>query len=277
MSVKSLILPDGRSVKTGRVKPKARPQSLHWGNYLSDDPTGYPTAVDYATPAKACIASVLLNDRKGCCVISDTGHGVGVYDANELGLATIPTDREIAAAYQSLKAGPGDSGCIISHVLDVWAQVGITLGGRRRKIDGYVAVDWRKKGLVMAAIDLNGGCRFGIDLPEEWYNTPDGGTWNLTNSAIVGGHDVRGVQYDEDGVWVATWGGKRLMPWAVVTGAPQIDEAYTELSPDWYAKAATSPTGLDAASLKADLALIGQGNLPPIVSVGGFDFSNFAA
>lgn len=262
----------------GRVKPKARPRTLHLGNYL--DPmlaAALPDSCDYATAALASIKQFFLNDQQGDCVIADLGHAIGVWTANESGSPLIPTDAEIQAMYNKLKAGPGDSGCVITDVLDAWTANGVTVGGQVHKIDGYVAVDWRQKPLIQAAILVFGGVRLGIDLPEAWANTTDGQTWAATNTRVVGGHDVRGISYDTNGVWIATWAGKRLIPWDVLTTSRYFDEAYTEMSPDWYAKAGSSPAGFDAATLKADLALVGAGTLPPIVAEPApWDWSGFA-
>src|SRR6185312_13007000 len=77
-------------------------------------------------------------------------------------------------------------------------------------------------------------------------------------------HDVTAFGYDSDGVWIATWGGKRLIAWDAFTSTRWLEECYAQLAPLWYANAKLAPCGVDAAALQADLAKLAGGTIPSI-------------
>ncbi|HEY3787744.1 MAG TPA: hypothetical protein VGL71_02765, partial [Urbifossiella sp.] len=224
-----------------------------------------PDAIDYGKNAEKSIARMYLNDTYGDCVIAGKAHELGVWSGNELGAANtvLATDEEIYRQYQAI-CGPGDDGCVITDVLDAMKERGFVAGGKAYTIDGYVAVDWTNALEVRVALYLFGTLTLGINLPEAWTEGGDGSTWDETDTNIVGGHDVTAFGYDADGVWIATWGGKRLITWAAFTSTEWLDECYAQLAPLWYANKQLAPCGVDVATLKADLAKLSGGTIPPI-------------
>jgi hypothetical protein len=257
-------LGDGPTFKLGRLAPReGRPPAIRFGDYLRTVRSPPPAAVDYAAKAMPSLSRVYLNDQLGDCVIAGKGHMVGLWTGNESGTPVVGTDAEIAAQYRSI-CGPGDNGCVIRDVLDVMASRGLILAGVAHKIDGYVSLDWTSTLEVRTALFLFGSFSIGLSLPAAWHSSPNNGTWDVTNTGIVGGHDVTAVGYNSTGVVISTWGGLRTITWAAFASRRWIDECYLPLSPDWYAKANLSPSGLDVAGLKAALAAIGSGTIPPI-------------
>jgi hypothetical protein len=252
------------SVRLGRKRPPSRPSVPRLAAYFSPATATVqpPTQLDYYTKAANSLVRIYLNNQYGCCVISGKAHSFGIWSANDKdsGGIILATDQEIYSQYQSV-CGPGDNGCIISSVLDYCKGQGFLAGGKRYKIDGYVAVDWRDKLQVQVAQVLFGACTIGINLPQAWTSN---NTWDVTNSRIVGGHDVTVCGYSGQGVYVSSWGRLYLMTWAAFTSTKWVEEYYAMLSPSWYGIDKMAPSGVDAAALLDDLSRLGRGDLPPL-------------
>ena len=222
-----------------------------------------PITVDWSAKAIAAIQQVYGNDQQGDCVIASALHQVGLWTGNESGTPALSNTSEALSTYHKW-CGAGDNGCDIAAVLDKTKTSGIPVNGTPHKIDGYVSVDNTNKNIVMVAIDLFGSLKLGIDLPQAWMDAADGGLWDVTTTRIIGGHDVPCIGYDADGVWIATWGGKRKITWSAFLSKKWITECYAVLGVDWYSKDNLAPNGIDVTALKADLAALGGGTVPPI-------------
>jgi hypothetical protein len=289
MAVQTITLPDGSTRKLGRQIPLRTARrgayffvqrqdgtigaSLALDAYFDPNRAAplLPDSVDWFAKAMASIGQVLRNDVKGCCVISSAGHEVGLWTGNESGAPVLISDAEIDAAYAIWNPGRQDNGCDISTVLNYTRDHGLMLGGQLHKIDSYVAVDNANWDLCRAALASGGTLKLGIDLPGAWEQAPDNGAWDVTNSRVVGGHDVPAGAYSIIvvagvivGIKIATWGGLRTITKAAFTSKQYITECYMPLSPDWYAKNNTAPNGLDGATLKADQIAIGNGQIPSV-------------
>lgn len=258
-------------VKLGRNPGRKRLNQLRLENYFADlasVPTPKPV-VDWSTKAGASLSRVFLNDTYGDCVIAGKAHGLGVATAadSDSGGIVLPTDQEVYSQYQAI-CGPGDNGCIITDVLDVMASKGFLAGGKYYKIDGYVSMDWTNKLLVQIVIDILGVPTIGFSIPSAWMNSS---IWDVTNSPIVGGHDVTPLGYNDQGVQVASWGRIYTITWAAFLSTRYLDEMYAVLYQNWYNADKLAPSGIDAATLKADLAKITGGvvpdNNPPVPPV----------
>lgn len=260
MAAPLVKLADGRSVKLGRIRPAARPPALDFSKYLTlGSPP--PVKVDYAAKAMASLKRVYLNDKYGDCVVAGKYHQVGIWSGNDTPTTIVGTDQEVYGMYQKI-CGPGDNGCVITAVLDYFRQMGLPFGGVTHKIDGYVTADWTNKLLVQVGIYLFGGGTIGVNLPQSWTCTNC--VWDVTNSQIVGGHDVCLCGYDEKGVQVSTWGGICTITWQAFLSRKWVEELYFMLGPDWYNNDQLAPNGVDVAALKRDLQLINSGTIPPI-------------
>jgi hypothetical protein len=276
-----VLLGSGQTVKLGAVLPVRafdygrlrvkqyadgrQKVSLRLGAYYdtAHDAAPPPASTSWRAKAGDSLKRMYLNDTYGDCVIAGKYHCVGVWTANESGTAAQGTDQEVLSAYHTI-CGPGDNGCVITDVLDAFKKTGLKFNGVTHLIDDYVSVDWTNKNLVQVAIELFGCITYGVDLPSAWTSGGDGSTWDVTNTRSVGGHDIPGIDYDSNGVWIATWGGTRLMTWAAETSKRYVTECECALSPDWYANGNLAPNGIDVASLRADLVKLGQGVIPDI-------------
>lgn len=257
------------TVCLGRNRAKARPSCLRLSAY-ADALEATPNVVDYYSKAAASVARMYANDRKGCCVISDCFHSLGITSANDpdSGGVILGTDQEVLSQYVEF-CGPGDRGCNIPSVLDILRSPrGVTVGGKVYRIDGYVSLDWRSKELTKAAIKEFGNVRVGINLPSAWTQEA---IWDVTNTQIVGGHDVPAAGFGDgahvlgtnsDGVVIASWGRLYLITWPAWTSTRWIEECFVVLMPTWYNGDQTSPLGVKTAQLKADLQKLANGVIP---------------
>lgn len=257
------FLPAGPvSVRLGRKRVAARKPAPRLAAYLDHRraAAAVPEAVDYAAKAAASLNRTYLNDRFGDCVVAGKYHAAGVWTANDGPAAAVATDREVYETYQRV-CGPGDNGCVITDVLDHFRDRGLPFNGVTHTIDGYVSLDWTNGLEVQVALYLFGALAVGINLPEAWTRAA---VWDVTDSPVVGGHDVTAVGYDATGVYVSSWGRVYRMTWPAFRSTRFVEELYAMLSPDWYGSDRLAPCGLDAATLKADLAKIGGGAIPDV-------------
>lgn len=262
----TVTLGDGRQVRLGRIRPKVRPSVLKFACYFdSKKAAPTPSAVDFSSKAMEAIRRMYLNDQYGDCVIAGKYHQLGLWSGNDKdsGGIVLGSDQEVLSAYHKI-CGPGDNGCSITEVLDVFRSEGLTAKGKKYTIDGYVSIDNANILQVKVAILLFGSLTLGINLPGAWTQGGDGSVWGVTNTGIVGGHDVCCVGYNPQGVQIATWGGLRTITWAAFTSSKWIDECYAQLAGLWYGPDKISPYGFDAATLKADLEKLGGGIIPDI-------------
>lgn len=214
--------------------------------------------------AKASLKQMYGNDQYGDCVIASIGHGVGVSSANESGTAIVGTTSEIVSEYARI-CGPGDNGCVITDTKDAMMASGVSVGGKKRLIDGYAAIPPANKLAVQTAILIaGGGVNIGFNVPSEWMGsaTYDGAVWDTPRRySFVGGHDIRAVGYNAVGVQFSTWGIVITMTWAALANPRIVDEMYVELERDWNADG-TAPSGLDTVGLKAALDAYKAGKIP---------------
>lgn len=252
-------------VKLGRVEPpewkKARvPRMAH---YLKGR-IPLPDSVDYTPKATASIGRMYANDQLGCCVISDCYHSVGVWSGNDddtPGCVTV-SDNEVIQTYNRLKAGPGDTGCVIVDVLDAWKGQGIPVNGTVSRLDAYAALDPTDQYSYQLGVYEFGRVRIGVNLPGDWTQND---TWDITNSQIVGGHDIPIVRWDKDYAYVSSWGRIYRMTWRALLSGRYCTEAYIEVNPYWYGANKETVLGVDVQRLIAD------NNAFPNVDPGPFD------
>lgn len=261
-----------QTVRLGRLTPKARPQTLRLEAFVDLVKTVPKPSVDWYTKARESITRMYLNDRYGCCVFSGKAHNLGVWSANDPdsaeGKTVLCTDQEISDQYFAYTGGR-DDGAVIFQVLDYMVSKGFLASGKRYKLSGYVSADWRSKELTQVGIDLFGGGCIGVMLPQAWSSDA---VWDVTNTRIVGGHDVSPVGYGAnvlgttaDGVVVSSWGRLYLITWRAWTSTNWLDELFFCV-PEflWTGLDQRAPSGVDFGKLKEALKMIGGGTIPPL-------------
>jgi hypothetical protein len=253
--------PGPRTVRTGRRRPKARRMALGLEGYVSAEVMAkVPEEHDWSASAADVVAQMYGNDKWGDCVIADRFHVCGMMAAADGSPIPLGTETEAYSAYQAI-CGPGDNGCVITDVLDYMRDHGIVVGGVTYKIDGYVRVNWRNWDLVRAAIYLFGNLTIGVNLPAAWTSQA---LWDVTNTQIVGGHDVPAVGFKKDMIRVLSWARKYDVTKAAWVSTRFLEEGYVVLAPQWYNSDRLSPLGFPVDKLAADLKAISGGTIPSI-------------
>lgn len=251
-----------QTVRLGRVRSRRLRTPLHLADFVDFAAADPPPSKDWYTKAALSIARMYLNDRLGDCVVAGKAHAFGVWSANDpdSGGTIVGTDAEISSQYRQWCGHLGnDSGCVIDEVLNAILRTGMVLGGKTYRIDGFCGVDWTNKKLAQVALLLTGATTIGINLPEAWTNSS---IWDVTNSRIVGGHDVTPCGYDEKGVYVSSWGRIYLITWAAFLQTRWVEEMWVMLSDTWYGPDKVSPAGLNAERLKEKFDTFKQGGVP---------------
>ncbi len=261
---KHLLAALPQAVMLGRLPARPHRQVLCFSRFYdrSKATTPPPASINRRAKAAASISRMYLNDRLGDCVFAGKAHAYGVWSANDSdsGGIVLATDKEIQDQYFAYTGGQ-DSGANIEDVLNICKAKGFLMGGKRYLIDGYVAVDWTKQLQVQVSLLILGASSIGIDLPEDWTRNA---VWDVTTSRIVGGHDVTPIDYDDTGVYVASWGRIYRITWPAFTSRKWLSEMYVMLAPLWYGSDKMAPSGFDVTKLRAALATIGSGGVPDI-------------
>ncbi len=245
----------------GRLRPMAYANALKLDCYFDQlKVTLAPT--NWRAKAAVAIAEMLGNDVKGDCVLACMFHALGVWSANDSdsGGIIVATTQEALSQYSSI-CGPGDNGCVITAVQDVFRSRGLTAGGRKYTIDAYVNADWTNQSLVWAAQQLFAASAVGINLPQAWTQNA---IWDTTNSPIVGGHCVTAIDAGPEGVFVASWGRIYLITWRAWLSRQWVEEYHPMLSNTWYNSDRIAPSGFNAVTLKDDLGKLANGIIPSV-------------
>ena len=260
------------TVRLGRNPPRVPFRAPNIAPYMKALMKGQtiPDKIDWYTKAAESIARMYLNDTYGDCVVASAGHRCGVWSANDPDSAdsiVLAKDAEIKSEYFYLTGG-SDSGLNIQDALTYWTTTGFLANGKRYKNLDFVGFDWTSKELTQIVIALFGTVCIGINLPNAWTSSA---VWDVTNSYIVGGHDVSGFGYGKatvvdayaDGVVIASWGRLYLITWAAWTRRTWLEEAWA-IVPQylWTGADKMAPSLANLDQLVADLAVIKSGGIP---------------
>ena len=159
------------AVKLGRVAPKAEKPVLRLSAYRRPRAAPAPASSgNRRAKAAASLGRMYRNDVQGCCVISSAYHRLGFWSAVDGSPEIQVADSTIDQMYARLKAGPGDSGCIITDVLDYFRSAGMPVGNGRAEI---VAIGARHGGRA-ASRGGRRGSRVGIHFDGRDWATGKG-------------------------------------------------------------------------------------------------------
>lgn len=214
-------------------------------------PLGPPPASsnDYLAAVTSPLG-MMLNDKYGCCVCSDTGHALMLRTSNSAKATVIPTDNDILALYEAVgHYVPGeedtDGGCNESDMCHYLVDTGFL--GHKSTATGRVEPSHLDD--IKWCVQLFGTCRLGVSLPQSAMDQNAAGQiWDVTGDpTIVGGHDVPLVRYRGDILECITWGGiQQMTPAWLRTYA---DEAHSELFFDWIREQGEAPSGFNLDDL----------------------------
>lgn len=202
------------------------------------------------------------NDVLGCCVIARMAHQLDLWSYLTTGKTIGFTDADIIGMYSAIGGYvPGDpstdNGCVILDALKYWQKNGFA-GRKELAIEAYLQIDPTSPTEFEDATWLFGSSVIGVQLPiavqslNSWPAPP-----NLTGDwtpGSWGGHDVDIGSYSSGKALVETWGG--TLPMDDLFMKAYVDEMWCVLFPGWVGAHGVTPSGLNLAKLRADLAIV---------------------
>jgi hypothetical protein len=238
--------------RLGKKNARHDPRTLR----LADYRTGTLTAPAQAHWGHGLPFTMLGNDNAGDCVEAGYAHHVQVW-CDRAGHPFTPTDAEALGAYSAITgynpADPStDQGTDMLTACNYWRSTGMA----GHEITAFLSVPPRQQGLVKESVAFYGGLYLGVQLPLS-AQAQVGDIWKVVTGPDAaagswGGHCIAVTGYDENILWVCTWGRLQAMEWDFL--ATYGDEAFVLLSKDWQETSGTSPSGLAWGALQADLA-----------------------
>jgi hypothetical protein len=242
-------------MKLGRVQSKADARTLWLEHYVTQELPS-PPQQEYLEANASW--PMLGNDRFNCCTSAAAGHMVHHWTAAN-GSSILLTDEDILRAHAQL-TGDHLLECVtMLDALKLWRRIGI---GEHR-IHAFVSAQPKDAAQLRQIIYLFGAAYVGLDLPN-FVCGPDPLLWpeaawvmpaEATAEAVApqseNGHCVTAIGYDEDGVYVVTWGRMKVMSWEFYERFNF--ETYAVLSADWVDRDRTSPSGFSSQALLRDL------------------------
>lgn len=216
---------------------------------------------------------MLANDNWGDCTCAAAGHilcqQTALGDKDELR----PDDAEAITMYEASgfdpNAGPPgenptDQGWTVQAALDYLRTDGWPTRAHW-KIAAYGTVDTSNHNAVKQGIYEFGVLDLGMAVPEsmmeQFDTTAAMPTFTVVkDSPIEGGHSIIAVGYDQDWVYVVTWGKVCRMAWSFWDA--YVSEAHASIAKDWVSR-----TGLSLEAFGAEFAALFGGANPFAASV----------
>ena len=224
-----------------------------------------PAAADWYSRVQAW--GMLANDQWGDCVFAGNGHIIEQQTALGEGDETIVTDAEALAEYSQVTGFNLDAGPPGSNPTDQGALIQDGLADLRKnglagqKIAAFARVSQADQAEVKTALAELGAVSLGVNFPQSAMGQFDAGQpWTVSgDGTILGGHCVVAFGYDEQYVYVVSWG--KVVPAAWDWLATYCDEAWAIVSSMWAGEDGEDPEGVDLQGLGEEFAaLTGEAN-----------------
>jgi hypothetical protein len=199
----------------------------------------------------------LDNDDHSSCVACGALRSIQVRRAITGGDARRPTAGMADSLYRAWGwdgTAANDVGLNSEQAAMQWAQHGIQWGDSWLDIPSVAAVDPKNIAHVKAAIAFLGPVQTDLALPTAWQQeqstwTVISGSWGTPNG--WGAHRTCAVGYDQYGVYLVTWGQRRLLTWSAV--ATYAINCEATVSRSWLDTMGLSPGQLDLAALEKEM------------------------
>jgi hypothetical protein len=249
-----------KSFRLGKKPPRVDARTLRLANYLTSDLPPPPLSSSTYTDVPVADFPMDGNDTIGDCTIAAAAHLLAEWTALAQGSAVVVPSSEVEQDYFQLTGGP-DTGLDLLTVLNWWRKTGFS--GADGKIDAYAALSLNTPSELEQSVVLFGGSYLGLALPDFAAKPPGGNLlgvpWVIPSGPTPppdpnAGHCVPAVGYDDENVYVVTWGAIKAMSWGFY--AAYVDEAFAVISPGWLNAQGTTPSGLNLAQLDQDLQAI---------------------
>lgn len=197
------------------------------------------------------------NDVYGCCTQVSVASAIRTwsYIANK---EILLTDENVLSNYSN-ESGfnpnvpSSDQGAIEVDVLRKWVKDGYSTPNGVDKLINFGYINPRNQLIVKQVIYLLGGLYIGASLPQYALQTSTN-VWDIetTNTDIAGGHAMFIHGYDDNYLYLNTWGNQWKMTWNFFY--KYVDEAYGLLSENWMNINKTSPLGDNLTILNQKLS-----------------------
>ena len=204
---------------------------------VPDPPEEYSSFDIMTTNFKKTVEELLpidYNDSVGDCVVAGWAHILTMILAR-LNRFFVPAAKDVLAAYKKVKKC-GQEGLIMLYFLKYLRKYGL-LG---HKITAFGRVDFKNHKLVKQCIWLFGGLDLGFIVQQSaisdfkngipWTPGPDDGGGHCVVAGSFKPDLIRLTGYDNEGLEVATWGGKQKVTWAWWDA--QLDECFVIFPPE---------------------------------------------
>lgn len=244
---------DISNVKLGKKKAVLDPSTPKLTNIVNLSITDIPKNLNWINGVSW---PMWKNNTIGCCTQVSVASALRVWSHNTSSDILL-TDANVIKNYSDESgynpSNPNsDQGAIETDVLNRWIHTGyITPSGiNKLSMFGYLNpkdIECIKKGII-----LFGGVYIGMELPQYALQT-NSPVWTLndTNNQIVGGHAMFIHGYDDNFLYLNTWGSEWQMTWDFFT--TYCDEAYGLVSQVWMNNSNNSPFGENIDKLKQEL------------------------
>lgn len=250
-------------MKLGCLPKKTDKRTLRLAKYLQSPnvPTP-PASVDWRDKVQSW--PMYLNNHIGCCTIASVAHQEQLW-SNADGAPVLPTDNDVLTAYSAVsgynpQTGANDHGAVLLDVQNYWRNTGVA----GNKLGGYAEANIQDHRLIAVGVYLFGAMSVGVQLPLAWQGSDVWDVpgrhhlfrfWNRWAPGSWGGHAVPVVSYDQQYLYVVSWGQIVKVTW------PAWDqyfvEAYANFDSLWTGGDGKAPNGFDVPALTADLQSLG--------------------
>jgi hypothetical protein len=242
----------------GKHPPVVDPRTLRFGNYVTPELPAPPPSINYGR--KVSVWPVYYNDEYGDCTCAAAGHMIQNWTANA-GTKVTPPPQTVLTFYEHFVGNPPppDAGCDMLSVLKYWRTSGLD----NHKVQAFAAVQLKNQSEAQCATYLFGSLYIGVALPDfaiqgNMLTVP----WVVPSTGPVGdaapnpdnGHCIPAVAYDDQNLYVVTWGEIKAMSWQFYD--TYADEAFAVMSQDFIGPNGENPVGFDMAALRNDLEKI---------------------
>ena len=250
--------------RLGKLKPRA--PRLRFSSYLTR-PLPEPPLTANLDALNLTDDNVYANDSVGDCACAGPAHETLFWERHNRRDPADITDEDVLRMYSDVTGydpdDPStDQGSCVSDVVAYRRTHGLVdHAGVAHTIAVGLGLSLTRDA-VRQAINLYDVCGLGIQVPEslmEQTQTAQNGhtapEWTVVDgSPIDGGHYIAAIAYDEQWLYVNSWGIICRMSWDFFDH--YVDEAWAYLSQEDVNSADMSPDGIDYAQLKADIALL---------------------
>ncbi|MGI8772223.1 MAG: hypothetical protein ACR2JE_12400 [Acidobacteriaceae bacterium] len=251
-------------MKLGKLPARHDARTLHMKQYSQEE---LPPPPAFRRPVAGLDWPMYANDTYNCCTCAAAAHMVHEWTAARR-KEQLLSDAEVLGTYLWLTGGDDGRGVAMLDALRYWRSRGIGT----HQIHSYVALDARHPDEIRMAISLFGSAYIGLELPNfalagDQHTIP-AIPWTVPATGATGdaapngenGHCVAAVGYDDESLYVVTWGCLKPMGWDFFRA--YNEESYGVLSQDWIDQEESCPSGFNFKALQRDLTLLGHESTP---------------